>query len=97
MASSELTVSGFFTLRFFYPGLTGSDPLALAGPNSVLSPTRPLFKSSLVSRFRRSSQGSLSPALSTPCPALTVVQSFRETDPRHPTAFLHPGRTPAAL
>jgi hypothetical protein len=40
---------------------------------------------------------SLSPALGMPCPALTVVQSFRETYPKPPPAFMHTGRTPAAL
>jgi hypothetical protein len=55
-AASGPAAFGFSTLRFRYPGLTGSDPLALAGPSSVLSPTRPLFKASLNSRFRRSSR-----------------------------------------
>ncbi len=40
---------------------------------------------------------SLSPALSTPCPALTAVRSFREIYPRPPPAFMHTRRTPAAL
>jgi hypothetical protein len=57
MGASEPTASGFSTLRFLYPGLTGSDLLALAGPSSVLGPTRPLLTASLVSWFRLSSQG----------------------------------------
>ncbi len=40
---------------------------------------------------------SLSPALSSPCPTLTVVQSFRETYPRPPPAVMHAGRIPTAL
>ncbi len=85
-----------------------SDPLALAGPSSVLSLTRTLFKASLVSRFRRSSQG---PA------RLSDFGGLAEPRAQHATArpdggavfsgdipqaspgpaFMHTGRTPAAL
>jgi hypothetical protein len=106
MGASWPAASGFSALHFRFPGLTGSDPLSLAGPNSVLSPTRPLFKASLVSRFRRSSQG---PGRLSDCGGFAEPRArhamsrsdggavFSGDIPRPPPAFMHTGRTPAAL
>jgi hypothetical protein len=106
VAASEPTASGFSTLRFRYPGLTDSDPLVLTGPSSGLSLTRTLFKASLVSRLRFSSQG---PGRLGDCVGLAEPRSQHATArpdggavfsgdiPQASPQPMHTGRTPAAL